>query len=130
MGGGFTRGSAKASNKAASKRTPPIELLADAAQAIGIMLIPFLRNPVRASPNLVAVHRFRPTECWLKSVPASNHAVDAFSSISAPQGPVRKVPLARIEAETLVYKSCVHIRSTRTRTEHHLAPVTVDCPFI
>src|SRR5260370_36130340 len=95
------------------------------------MLIPFLRNPVRASPNLVEVYRFRPTERWLKCVPASNHAVDAFSSISAPQGSVRKVPFACIEAEPLVYESRgVAITVARIGNEYYLAPVTIRCPLV
>src|SRR5216683_5844182 len=100
-------------------------------QTVQVVLVPLLRDAAGTAPDLVQIHPFRTIQCRLKCVPSRHHAVYAVSSVGAPQGCIRKIPLACVEAEPMVYeRRCITVVCTWIRSEHHLPSITIHGPLV
>lgn len=94
------------------------------------MLIPLRRNFLRDVPDFGLVDLFDPGKSWFKCFPSGHSFVNGVAGKSSSELRVWKVPLAGIEAITLVNEDGAVVALFGLLNEHCLTAVAVACPLI
>ena len=95
-----------------------------------VVAVPLGWNRIGTAPEVDDVAIFGLCESRLKRFPTGDVCINAVPSIDAAQGRIRKVPLARIEAISLIDKTGRVFASTRLANEDRLTAVAVAGPLI
>src|SRR6185437_4035443 len=110
--------------------SPREQLLHQPLDHAQVAAVPFRRNLFCNCPQPPRFKLLDPRQPGLEACPACHASVDLVPWEHSPQRRVRKVPLARVEAVSLVDEDRAIFALTRPSLEHRLPPVAVACPLI